>query len=111
MVVFSNMAVDGTSGLSRETEDLLVEIWPYSRENGVGSWADEGSSLDVGVTGEHEMPVATIAGNRAGLRSLARYLLTLADERTPVGRHFDFDRDRGTLSEDTRAELRLELHA
>ncbi|WP_446686763.1 Imm32 family immunity protein [Planobispora siamensis] len=51
---------------------------------------------------------AVISGNPAGLTSLARHLLTLAQNGVPDGNHFDFDTYSGWLAEDSIA-LRIEV--
>ena len=55
-------------------------------------WHSLGRGADLRVevweTGEK---IAVISGNPPGLISLARALLTLAQDDVPDGRHFDFD--------------------
>jgi hypothetical protein len=56
-------------------------------ETGVGTWWDEDSVLGAEVDGESGAVV--ISGNTARLQSLARHLLTLAQDGVPDGRHLD----------------------
>lgn len=49
-----------------------------------------------------------LSGNPAGLTSLARHLLTLANDDVPDGMHFDFDTYAGWLSDGSMA-LRIEI--
>ena len=89
---------------SREVRAANVEIWTYDKALGVGTWWED----DARVLIEDDSGGVVISGNRAGLRSLARHLLTLADESVPAGRHFDFDWYGGGLDEGSR-ELRIEV--
>lgn len=52
--------------------------------------------------------IVVISGNAAGLASLARHLLTLAQSEVPAGSHLDFDSYCGWL-EDGSAAIRIEV--
>ena len=68
----------------------------YSAESGVTLEWDHGFS----ITCTFEDGEATISGNRAGLRSLARHLLVLSQEAVPVGTHIHLD-DQNALEPDS----------
>lgn len=88
------------------TEEVTVQIRPYDASRGVTTWWDEEAILCVEV--DNEFGAVVISGNPAGLRSLARHLLTLAHTTVPDGRHLDFDTYGGHLTESSR-DLRLEV--
>ncbi|MEU1723347.1 hypothetical protein [Nonomuraea sp. NPDC005692] len=90
-----------------EATTVVIEIRAYDPARGVGSWNEKGTTLRAEVFTDPE-PTVVISGNPAGLTSLARHLLTLAQEGVPDGRHFDFDTYCGWLAEDSMA-LRLEV--
>jgi hypothetical protein len=81
------------------TIDVCVEITPYTREHGAISSFDDDALLEISV--EAKVNSVVIAGNRSGLRSLARHLLTLAHEMTPSGSHIDVDDYAGWFTEES----------
>src|SRR5262245_13587099 len=99
--------VDVAEQPSRPTSQVTVDVMDYNAALGVGTWWDEGTLLR---TEELELPEKTIviSGNAAGLRSLARHLLTLAQSEVPDGQHLDFDTYCGWL-EAGSAAIRIEL--
>jgi len=84
-----------------------VEVIPYDPVLGVGTWWDDGAILRAEVWDAAERTIV-ISGNPAGLRSLVRHLLTLAQEAVPNGCHFDFDTYGGWLDEGSAA-IRIEV--
>lgn len=52
----------------------------------------------ISVTINNENSVVAIGGNREGLLSMARHLLTLAQTNVPSGYHIHFD-DQNSLAE------------
>jgi hypothetical protein len=86
-----------------------VTIWvrAYDERGGVSTRWDDGSVLRAEVFDQPE-PMVVLSGNRAGLRSLARHLLTLSQVDVPGGRHFDFDSYIGELDEGSLS-LRVEI--
>jgi hypothetical protein len=77
--------------IGRETTRVQVDVVRYDVRLGVGTFWDENARLQVEVQPLGDEQLVVVAGNRAGLRSLARHLLTLAQEDVPDGRHLDFD--------------------
>lgn len=90
-----------------ELRKVTVEVKPPSPRKGVVSWWDADTILRVELDDNPE-PIAVISGNTAGLASLARHLLTLAQDDTPCGSHMDFDTYCGWL-EAGSAAIRVEL--
>lgn len=86
---------------------MEVVIYDYDPKFGVGTWWDDDATLKVEVWESPER-TAIISGNPAGLVSLARHLLTLAQDAVPDGQHFDFDTYLGWLDEGSVA-IRLEV--
>jgi len=86
---------------------VTLEVISYDPALGVGTWWDDDAVLRAEVWESPEKTVV-ISGNPAGLMSLARHLLTLAQDAVPNGRHFDFDTYCGWL-EDGSAAIRLEV--
>lgn len=70
-----------------ETKTTALEIPRYTPASGLRLVGDKGFELTVRAT-ESEF---VIAGNPAGLRSLARLLLTLAQDGVPTHRHVHLD--------------------
>jgi hypothetical protein len=61
----------------------VVDVPPYDPVKGLHLEWDDGFEIEVEIQG-HEI---VIGGNPAGLTSLARHLLTLAQTDAPVGAH------------------------
>lgn len=80
----------------------IIEVPDFNPDSGLHATWDDGFEISVRVADQ----VVTISANASGLRSLARQLLVLAQERTPSGHHFHFD-DSNSL-EDGSTELVLE---
>jgi hypothetical protein len=91
----------------RPTLPVTVEVTTYDPSLGVGTWWDEETVLRAEVWESPEKTVV-LSGNPAGLVSLARHLLTLAQDSVPDGRHFDFDSYCGWLEEGSAA-VRIEV--
>jgi hypothetical protein len=79
----------------------------FDAKSGIGTWWEEETILRVEILDSPEKTVV-ISGNAAGLTSLARHLLTLAQASVPDGRHFDFDTYCGWLEEGSAA-IRIEV--
>ncbi|THV30686.1 Imm32 family immunity protein [Glycomyces paridis] len=75
--------VGGPRDGERETRDIRIQIWPYRSDMGVVSWWESDTRLTVSVVDYSFGREIEIQGNRAGLISLARDLLTLAQEGAP----------------------------
>jgi hypothetical protein len=99
-------AVDSGNG-DRPTVTVSVQIAEYSSGTGVATWWDDGACLRVEVESSPE-PTVVISGNPAGLVSLARHLLCLAQSGVPDGSHLNFDTYCGALTEDSHG-FRLEV--
>ena len=99
--------VNTADNSGRSEISVTVNIASYGPNFGVRTWWEDGAALRAEVWDEPERTVV-ISGNSAGLRSLARHLLTLAQRQVPDGRHLDFDSYGGSLSEDSLA-IRLEV--
>ena len=65
----------------------IIEIPEYDPKSGLPLYWDTGFEITVRVVNE----AVVVAANPAGLRSLARHLLLLAQETTPVGQHIHLD--------------------
>jgi hypothetical protein len=100
-------AVDAGGGDDRSTVPVTVDVTPYDPRFGVGTEWDAETVLRAEVWEAPERTVV-ISGNPAGLRSLARHLLTLAQTSVPDGGHLDFDTYCGWLDEGSAA-LRIEV--
>lgn len=87
--------------------DVTLEVTRYSPGYGVVSAWRDGAVLRVEI-GDTPEVTAVISGNAAGLTSLARHLLTLAQADVPVGSHMDFDSYCGWLEEGSAA-VRIEI--
>ena len=79
-----------------------IDVPEYNPATGIYLQWDDGFEISVRSDG---MGVVIIA-NAAGLRSLARHLLVLAQEHVPANRHIHLD-DRSAL-EDGSMELILQ---
>jgi len=103
------MASAVTAGQSgdRPRSAVTLEVTAYDPALGVGTWWDDDALLRAEVWESPEKTVV-ISGNPAGLVSLARHLLTLAQDAVPNGRHFDFDTYCGSL-ESGSAAIRIEV--
>jgi len=100
-------AVSAGEGHDGSPSSVTVEVAAYDPALGVGTWWDEGAVLRAEVWESPERTVV-ISGNAAGLVSLARHLLTLAQDAVPDGRHLDFDTYCGWLAEESAA-IRVEI--
>jgi hypothetical protein len=87
-VASSGSAVDGSDG--PPTVTVSVQVIPYDPARGLISDWNKDTVLRLEVL---DSPANTllISGNPAGLTSLARHLLTLAQPGAPKGSHLDFD--------------------
>ncbi len=83
-----------------ETE---IYVFP-SDATAISNWEDD-SRCELHVEGDDSAPVIHIVANTAGLRSLARHLLTLAQDGQS-GAHVDYDADSGWF-ESTAFGLRI----
>lgn len=81
---------------------LEIDVPDYLPETGIRTRWDYGFEIIVEIHGDS----VRLAANRAGLRSLARHLLALADENAPPGVHIH--RDQYDSLEDGSIELILE---
>lgn len=63
-----------------------MEVPEYDGVRGLAFEWDDGFSLEVGVSGTE----VVLSGNQAGLISLARHLLVLAQADVPAGHHVHF---------------------
>ena len=70
---------------------VVIEVPGYSADSGVRFDWDVGSEIEVRSYGSETV----IEANRAGLRSLARHCLTLAQEEVPPGLHLHLDEGSG----------------
>ena len=66
-----------------------LEVPEYTREQGIRTQWEAGFEIRVAVDAGR----ALIVANPAGLRSLARHLLVLAQEAVPSGHHLHLDPD------------------
>jgi hypothetical protein len=99
--------VDPGRDRGRPVASVEVEVAVYDPALGVGTWWEDDTILRAEVWESPEKTVV-ISGNPAGLVSLARHLLTLAQESVPDGRHLDFDTYCGWLEEGSAA-IRIEV--
>jgi hypothetical protein len=86
---------------------VTVDVVTYDSVLGTGTWWDNDALLRAEVREAPEETVV-ISGNPAGLTSLARHLLTLAQDAVPDGSHFDFDSYLGWFEEGSLA-IRIEV--
>jgi hypothetical protein len=80
----------------------VIEVPEFDLKSGLPLYWDTGFEITVRVVNE----AVVVSANPAGLRSLARHLLLLAQETTPVGQHIHLD-DLNSL-EDGSSEIVLE---
>ena len=73
--------------MSSDFMKVELDVPRYSPTEGIRINWDDAFEISVSSAGSD----IRISANRAGLRSLARILLTLADERVPAGRHVHLD--------------------
>lgn len=66
-----------------EYRAVQLEVLRWTRERGTPVKWEEGAAVRTRI----DRGVPLIEGNAAGLRSLARLLLTLADDPVPAGTH------------------------
>ena len=66
---------------------VAISVPDYSPKDGLRMVWEEGSVISAEIDGG----TVLITANREGLVSLARLLLTLADERVPDGNHWHLD--------------------
>jgi hypothetical protein len=66
---------------------IEIEVPNYSSEYGIQLNWDQDFSIRVTVSGDDVI----IQANQAGLCTLARHLLTLAQQQVPVGHHVHYD--------------------
>jgi hypothetical protein len=67
--------------------EYKIDVKEYSSQNGVSLIWEEGFEIESSVNGKE----ITIIANKSGLISLARHLLTLAQDNVPAGSHFHLD--------------------
>lgn len=79
-----------------------INVPEYDPKHGLRTEWDYGFTIEAQIQGGGVL----IKANQAGLVSLARHLLTLAQEQVPVGHHIHLD-DSNAL-EDGSCELILE---
>lgn len=88
-------------------EPIVVGVIPYSPRRGLISDWDDDTVLRIEVL-ETTAKTILVSGNAAGLTSLARHLLTLAQPSAPDGSHLDFDDYCGWFAEGSFG-VRIEL--
>lgn len=67
--------------------DVVIQIKEYRPENGIDSEWDDDSLVKTTIDGD----AIVIVANAAGLLSLARLLVTLAQANVPSGSHVHLD--------------------
>ncbi|MBS1625264.1 MAG: hypothetical protein JST83_14655 [Bacteroidetes bacterium] len=67
--------------------EYKIEVLPYSPESGIQLKWDAEFEIDV----RRNPKEIVIIANQDGLRSLARHLLTLAQDNVPSGAHIHLD--------------------
>ncbi len=97
----------GVDGGDPHVRVVPVRIIEYNSEAGVSTWWNDDAYLRAEVESSPE-PTVVISGNPAGLVSLARHLICLAQSGVPDGSHFNFDTYCGALADDSRG-FRLEV--
>jgi hypothetical protein len=70
--------------------DVYVEVPEYDSQRGLHFDWEDGFEISVEVNDSE----VVIAANRSGLVSLARHLLTLAQDGVPTGRHIHLTADQ-----------------
>jgi hypothetical protein len=88
-------------------EPVVVGVIPYDARHGLISDWDDDTVLRIEML-ESPPKTVLISGNPAGLTSLARHLLTLAQPSAPAGSHLDFDDYCGWFEEGSFG-VRIEL--
>lgn len=88
----------GTGDSNREATGTLVEVdvAPYEVRTGATSHWNQDTIFRIEISHSPE-DIAIISGNAAGLISVARHLLTLAQAAVPDGTHLDFGSARSGL--------------
>ncbi len=69
---------------------VAIDVPGYSPEYGIAFNWDEGFEIEMEVLGSE----IRLTANQAGLISLARHLLTLAQDDVPSGRHLHLTADQ-----------------
>jgi hypothetical protein len=90
------------------TVSVEMEVVPYDEKRGVATFWDRDSWLRLEANAMGGEQFIVVAGNPAGLRSLARHLLTLAQESMPDHHHLDFDWYTAVLGSNS-VNLRIEV--
>lgn len=80
----------------------IIDVPEYDPERGLRADWDDGFEIAIRTSNE----AVVISANPAGLRSLARHLLVLAQDMTPSGQHFHLDESNSL--EDGSVELIIE---
>lgn len=87
--------------------DVVTRIFVFPPGSAaVSNWDDE-TKMELRVDEEGEGRLVHIVGNVAGLRSLARHCLTLAQDGLTDPQHLDFDAESGWFDTDD-VGLRIE---
>ena len=73
-----------------------IDIPDYQPEQGIVTKWDDGFEVELRVTSSE----VVLRANAAGLRTLARHLLTLADPSITAGSHVHYDEGNGLRSEE-----------
>lgn len=81
---------------------VTIEIPDYSPQKGIRTEWEEGFTIAVRIEGK----TTIIQADKPGLISLARHLLTLAQDQIPGGHHLHYDEFNSL--EDGSSELILE---
>lgn len=81
---------------------IEINLPEYQQEVGIKYVWDDDFNIETSIEGNR----INIRANEAGLRSLAKHLLTLAQSCIPVGHHMHYD-DLNSL-EDGSSELIIE---
>ncbi|WP_404348685.1 hypothetical protein LG324_13545 [Phycicoccus jejuensis] len=87
------MDITPTDAVGERDVTVSIHVFPPGAAV-VSNWDDE-SRLQLHVDDLHDQQVVQIIANVAGLRSLARHCLTLAQEGLTGPQHVDFDADSG----------------
>ena len=67
--------------------EYKIDVKEYSPQSGISLIWEHGFEIESNVHGNE----ITIMANKSGLISLARHLLTLAQDDVPAGSHFHLD--------------------
>jgi hypothetical protein len=87
--------------------DVTTRIFVFPPGSAVVSNWDDDTKLELHVDEEGEGRLVHVVANVAGLRSLARHCLTLAQDGLTGAQHVDFDADCGWFDTDD-VGLRIE---